>query len=186
MFDLAKAKEGHRAARALDAAARWAGLPTYSGAGLGALVSSGRWGALASYLEAKGEDVDSVEPLYRRARAAYLAAKEEQEPGYLAFWSHGIRGWPEPEPVFAYRRGELPEGGRSFNYRDRFFEPGVSVTHLEREGDSEPLRYRAEFKGRPVVRVQGFWREDETGSDSEPLLVFASVAPLKKKAAKKV
>ena len=76
------------------------------------------------------------------------------------------------------RYGELPKGGRSYNYRDNRYEAGVSCIPAEfaSDGSWRPIHNAAtkidqlayEAKGVQVYRVWG--TEVGTGSDGEPLL----------------
>lgn len=116
--------------------------------------------------------------LRAKVRAAQGAFREPAEDVVTnAFWSHGIRGWPPPRWVRAWRYGGLPASGQSFNFRDRTTEPGISAAFVE--GMDEGVNpgagkaYGVFFGDRPVVWMEGFLREDVRGGDGEPLLVGA-------------
>lgn len=127
-----------------------------------------------------GEEID-----YRNEDYEY----EYQEFGNLSlndifFASHmaqyyfecGARGLTLPEHVFARRIGLVPEGQRSFNYRDEVYEYGVSVLGLYDESgfiEQNNGTYRIFNDGKEYV-VEGFYG-GLNGSDGEPLLTHARV-----------
>lgn len=75
------------------------------------------------------------------------------------------------------RFGDIPESGKSYNYRDNFYEEGVSAYHaiFYSDGDYEILAHNPFemygmrlYSNRPVYRLYG--EEIGTGSDGEPIL----------------
>ena len=75
------------------------------------------------------------------------------------------------------RFGEAPKSGKSYNYRDKFFECGVSVYHAVffHDGSYEVLQHNPfelfgahSYSSRPAYRLYG--EEIGTGSDGEPVL----------------
>lgn len=66
--------------------------------------------------------------------------------------------------VTAVRYGDVPEGGRSKNYRDDYLEDGTSVAYIE--GEKEVVW----FKDRNKVSLRGILL-DQKGSDGESLLL---------------
>jgi hypothetical protein len=104
-----------------------------------------------------------------------------------AFYRAGYDGSaaPSTEPVIGWRYGDLPEGGRSTNYKDGFDEAGVSMMGVMTDSlDAilhDPTKYQDNvscpsmgtfFSDRPIEWVIGLLLE-ERGSDGEPLLVGA-------------
>lgn len=119
---------------------------------------------LAAFAAWRGGDVDEVMRALDRAVSVRLP-----DDVAVAFWRHGIHGWHPPRWVTAWRYGGLPERGRSYNFRDRHVEPGVSVAEVI----GGPSGFGAWQSDRPVRWLKGFWREDVTGSDGEPMIVGA-------------
>lgn len=75
------------------------------------------------------------------------------------------------------RFGDVPKGGKSYNYRDNFYEQGVSVFHAMFSADGDYIiksQNGVQFFGmyayanRPAYRV--FGKEIGVGSDGEPIL----------------
>lgn len=89
-----------------------------------------------------------------------------------AFFMAGGAGNPLPSWETGWRYGQLPEGGRSRNFRDDRFEPGVSLAHLDGVGDTSDGTYRLFNNGGKKVEVAG-WLIIPKGSDGEPILVGA-------------
>ena len=92
------------------------------------------------------------------------------------YFECGARGLTLPEHVFARRIGLVPEGQRSFNYRDEVYEDGVSVLGLYDESgfiEQNNGTYRIFNDGKEYV-VEGFYG-GLNGSDGEPLLTHARV-----------
>lgn len=92
------------------------------------------------------------------------------------YFECGARGLTLPEHVFARRIGLVPEGQRSFNYRDEVYEYGVSVLGLYDESgfiEQNNGTYRIFNDGKEYV-VEGFYG-GLNGSDGEPLLTHARV-----------
>ena len=75
------------------------------------------------------------------------------------------------------RFGDVPKSGKSYNYRDNFFEKGVSAYHAVffPDGSYEVLQHNPfelfgahSYSNRPAYRLYG--EEIGTGSDGEPVL----------------
>jgi len=115
------------------------------------------------------QDADPSAALAALRAAANVLPRGDVED---AFWQHGARGWEPPRYVSAWRYGDLPPDGRSYNYRDQHTEPGVSVAGVV----GGPEGFGQWQRDRPKRWVCGWWREDRVGSDGEPLLVGAVAA----------
>lgn len=118
--------------------------------------------SLRAWLESGDVDPSMVVKALRKAVAVALP-----DDVAVAFWSHGLHGWDPPRRVRAWRFGDPPEGGRSYNFRDQFEELGVSVAGVEGEESGWGIWQ----SDRGAVWVEGWMREDVKGSDGEPLLV---------------
>lgn len=92
--------------------------------------------------------------------------------GYGEFFHAGFIG-REPEWVTAFRYGEIPEEGRSINWAENKWEPGVSVVAIINDvEDAECLTTKQvvySMMGRERIIVQG-WYLGNYGSDGEPTL----------------
>lgn len=146
------------------------GLPSYANTSAPDVAMAVRRGdhdaarTLTSFAAWRGGDVVAVMRALDRAVSVRLP-----DDVAVAFWRHGIHGWHEPRWVTAWRYGDIPEGGRSYNYRDRHEEMGVSAAEVV----GGPSGFGLWQSDRPVRWIKGFWREDITGSDGEPLIVGA-------------
>lgn len=91
--------------------------------------------------------------------------------GFDQFFHAGFVG-REPEWVEAYRYGELPDAGRSINYAEDKWEPGVSVVKIIRGETDEEYADGTLYNmlGREKIRVAG-WYLGNVGSDGEPTLL---------------
>ena len=69
--------------------------------------------------------------------------------------------------VIAERYGNLPEGGRSHNYRDDIKEYGVSASNIKGEKEIGSVIF---FCDRKKIEFQGILLPI-TGSDNEPLIL---------------
>lgn len=88
------------------------------------------------------------------------------------FFTAGFNG-RDPEWVEAVRYGEIPEGGRSINWADHSWEPGVSCVRILRDGISTNSLYDYTlglYGGRELIKVAGWWL-GQSGSDGEPCLI---------------
>jgi len=90
----------------------------------------------------------------------------------LAFLNAGMRGADMPRWVTGWRYGEVPEGGRSRNFRDNRYEDGVSMAYVDGLGDTSDGTYRI-FNGHGRKVAVGGWLIAARGSDGEPLVVGA-------------
>ena len=92
--------------------------------------------------------------------------------GFSAFFHAGFVG-REPEWVMAFRYGDIPEEGRSINWAENKYEPGVSVVDIiDSIEDADRLTMKQSIYtmlGRERVIVQG-WYLGNYGSDGEPTL----------------
>jgi hypothetical protein len=107
-----------------------------------------------------------------------IAAKYDHrlvEFGDLAvFLNAGIAGADMPIWTYGWRYGDLPESGRSYNYRDQFAEYGVSMMSVV-GSESMPDGTFALFnaRGRKRVWAMGWLVTHRKGSDGEAMLVDA-------------
>ena len=112
-----------------------------------------------------GEPFVSIDFVHDETKAA--ADKENEE---------AIKRNAKGEKGFI-RFGEVPRSGKSYNYRDNFFEKGVSAYHaiFFPDGSYEVLYHNPfemfgahSYSSRPAYRLYG--EEIGTGSDGEPVL----------------
>jgi len=84
----------------------------------------------------------------------------------------GREGCKMPQWRTGWRYGDIPEGGRSKNYRDNTLEQGVSLMAIDGQ---PPIKTLSEFgvKHRPIICVAGWENPLEVGGDGEPLLIGA-------------
>lgn len=88
-----------------------------------------------------------------------------------------------PEFVVGWRRGDLPEGGRSRNYASNEAEPGVSIAYAHRRDDMElNALTMIGVGGRKKVFVEGWaFPKSRWGSDGEIVILNAKeIEPIKK------
>ena len=86
----------------------------------------------------------------------------------------GHHGQDLPEYVEGWRYGEIPENGRSINFRDQKYEKGVSLMALDGEEPTGAAKLYETFNshGKRKIRVGG-WLVGR-GGDGEPLVILAS------------
>lgn len=90
------------------------------------------------------------------------------------FFQAGRNGADFPVYATGWRYGDIPESGRSHNYREGRNERGVSVMQLDGEKKVKTLaEIRGSFDNRPVVYVGGWVNPLDVGGDGEPLLLAA-------------
>ena len=89
------------------------------------------------------------------------------------FFEMGYQGQSLPPYVTGWRYGEIPEAGRSINFRDQKWERGVSLMALDGEEPTEAAKLYAVFNaaGKPKIRVGGWYVG--RGADGEPLVLLA-------------
>ncbi len=90
----------------------------------------------------------------------------------LACLDAGCAGRPMLRWVRAWRYGDLPESGRSHDYRDNCQLPGVSVMEVYEAGALADETFVLLNGDRPRREVEG-WLIHRRGSDGEHLLVGA-------------
>ena len=90
--------------------------------------------------------------------------------GYDAFFHAGFIG-REPELVEAIRYGEIPAAGRSINWAENTWEPGVSCVKIIRTAEDANYQsiYAMTLQDRELIRVRG-WYIGGSGSDGEPTI----------------
>ena len=71
--------------------------------------------------------------------------------------------------VKGLRLGNIPPGGRSYNYRDGHYEAGVSVVELVGWPATRTVSF-ATLSDRPTIEVEGLLAPVR-GSDGEPLIL---------------
>ena len=92
------------------------------------------------------------------------------------FFDCGYYGCDFPEYVSGWRYGNIPESGRSYNYRDQKPEHGISVMEIYGIENSDIDKVSLMFistQNRNVVKVAGYLNPLKFGSDGEYLLVDA-------------
>jgi hypothetical protein len=79
----------------------------------------------------------------------------------------------ELQYVTGWRYGEIPENGRSINFRDQKYEKGVSLMAIDGEEPTGAARLYEAFNslGKQKIRVGG-WLVGR-GGDGEPLVILA-------------
>lgn len=94
------------------------------------------------------------------------------------FYEAGIRG-EEPQYVVGYRRGPIPESGRSKNYASNDAEPGVSLAYAHNvEGMETNPHTMAGVGSRGVTLVSGWtFPKSLWGSDGELVALAAQEIP---------
>jgi len=121
-------------------------------------------------LELKGMDLNAI--IYGRlAPSCYF-----DDFTLNFFFDCGYYGHSFPEIVHGWRYGNIPESGRSYNYRDQKPEHGVSVMEVYGLENGSTDKVSLMFIGtqnRNVVKVAGYLNPLKTGSDGEYLLVDA-------------
>lgn len=110
---------------------------------------------------------------YERIREAVYAEYNDSMSSVEGIaWTMGFEG-RELREVTGWRYGNIPECGRSVNYRDNEYEVGVSLMALDGE-DRQTVQMIAEgmsASDRPVVRVRGYL--SGYGACGEPLVIGA-------------
>ena len=82
----------------------------------------------------------------------------------------GFRGANFPEIATGWRWGEIPEVGKSYNFRDDFYESGVSMAYVEGLGDTSNKIYNIFNGGGKKTFLMGLMLSVK-GSDGEPLMI---------------
>lgn len=92
-----------------------------------------------------------------------------------AFFKAGFYNKDMPEYKTGWRYGDIPERGKSYNFRDQQFESGVSVMFLDGESPSSGAKlYEIFNKNNRKLQHVGGWYVGK-GSDGEPILVDAQL-----------
>lgn len=75
--------------------------------------------------------------------------------------------------ITGWRYGDIPEPGKSYNYRDRYWEMGVSLAYDDVDEETkDKVSLLFIRQGRELVHISGLWIPFK-GSDGEPLVIFA-------------
>lgn len=107
----------------------------------------------------------------------YRVTEDLQGGEFGMYRDYTLKEWREQAEKGYIRFGDIPESGKSYNYRDNFYEEGVSAYHaiFYSDGDYEILSHNPFemygmrlYSNRPVYRLYG--EEIGTGSDGEPIL----------------
>jgi len=141
------------------------------------------------YSAARRSEKRKIDEAYARGEAlrgkyssmrdmAYRAPPEDRLPynydlGDLVSFEAGLLGHDKPRLVTGWRWGRIPERGWSYNSRDSFPEPGVSLMATD-DGLFTVDEISALFIsfGRDKVRVEGWLHPFRRGSDGEPLVFW--------------
>jgi hypothetical protein len=116
-------------------------------------------------------DLRKFDAAARHGDAEYPSHAETPANPKTLFWEAGFRGLDVPQKVQAERIGEVPKEGRSFNFREQQFEPGVSVLNVVGQKPTDNGTYEKFNPGKKVV-VEGYLHY-KTGADGEPIIVGA-------------
>ncbi len=89
----------------------------------------------------------------------------------FTFLAAGLSREHQPFWTWGWRLGTLPASGRSWNYRDKQWEPGVSMMRVEGAYTPFPVIFAAfNAAGRSRIYAAGWLVMHRRGSDGEPLL----------------
>ncbi len=88
---------------------------------------------------------------------------------------YGLHDGFTPQLTVAFRYGNVPDSGRSFNFRDQETEPGVSVVGRVADMNTTKSGYYDSFFGDEVYNVVIGWYSGHRGADGEMLLNWAEV-----------
>lgn len=84
----------------------------------------------------------------------------------------GLTGAEMPYPVVAWRYGNIPDGGASYNRLTQGLEAGTSVMGVFGGGHTQDMLSTARMSmTRPIVIVSGYLNTVTNGGDGEPLLI---------------
>lgn len=92
------------------------------------------------------------------------------DPNRNAFYLSGAHGDDLPVWTSGTRYGFAPKDGRSWNYREQLYEPGVSMASVEHPRFADWKWFDAFNKDRPVLPYEGYLLPMK-GTDDEPLMV---------------
>ena len=125
---------------------------------------------LGRIARARGEDAAFADPRF--------LPQMVDDDSFAIFWQAGEEGAPLPRWVRGIRYRAVPEDGRSWNSRDKTYEPGVSVARIVGERDErtqDDLSLAFIRAGEPTIHVVEGWYSPTwpRGGDGEPLLVDA-------------
>lgn len=125
----------------------------------------------ASMLSENPEDVWGQVRRNRAIEEAYYGTGAYPDDVEAAFFNAGLTNKEQPKYVFGWRYGDIPQSGRSYNFRDSRHEMGTSLMQIDGEANNTDGTFEMfNGRGRKKVRVGG-WLIDEFGSDGEPLVV---------------
>lgn len=141
-----------------------------------------------SDMRALGFSVSSIRPSFLLGRPFVKIDFEHDETKTLAEQEkEEVRKQRERGEKGYIRFGDIPESGKSYNYRDNFYEEGVSAYHAVffPDGSYEILQHNPFelfgahlYSNRPAYRLYG--EELGTGSDGEPVLKVTQSIKLEK------
>lgn len=94
------------------------------------------------------------------------------KPEHAAFEA-GMKGNQKPYWVNGWRYGKIPKGGSSKNYAEGILESGVSFMGTDNGMATGDVGFEMFTTGRDIYFGSGFLNTNKTGSDGEPLLLWA-------------
>jgi hypothetical protein len=94
------------------------------------------------------------------------------KPEHVAFEA-GIKGNQKPYWVNGWRYGKIPKGGSSTNYAEAILESGVSFMGTDNGMATGDVGFEMFTTNRDIYFGSGFLNTNRTGSDGEPLLLWA-------------
>ena len=102
--------------------------------------------------------------------ADLVARWEMNSPLQNGFYQAGRHSDALPELTSGTRFGNAPKEGRSWNYREQEWEPGVSMATADHLNFADYVWPDPFNKNRPLVSYQGYLLPMK-GSDDEPLMI---------------
>lgn len=92
----------------------------------------------------------------------------------------GLRGAEKPYWVNGWRYGDIPSGGYSMNFAEGRPERGISVMGTDDGRTTGDPGFEMFTRNREIIYVSGFVNTTSTGSDGEPLLMWARKTGVRK------
>lgn len=121
--------------------------------------------------KAKQMGVNSMNEAYRN-NELFSSLERFDLPENVAF-DAAINGKPKPYWVNGWRYGEIPTSGSSKNFTEGIMESGVSVIATDNGLATEGIGFEMFTKVKTKIYLSGFLNTKKTGSDGEPLLLWA-------------
>jgi hypothetical protein len=104
---------------------------------------------------------------------AYYKHMQYFETAEMVSFEAGIQGKEKPYWVDGWRYGPVPSSGASKNYALGVVEPGVSLMGTKNGLVTADVGFELFTKNRDIYFVSGFLNTVKTGSDGEPLVLWA-------------